>query len=94
MVKVPSSAVTEAARASRVYALGRLIEFQAGTGSEKLVPLSAISDGELSIRELRSALGSLYREGLIRAGGGGYRVTQKGQRIYRVLQLKRSKRRE
>jgi hypothetical protein len=81
----PSEAMTEARRPLRGYVLRKLIELQAGSHPHKLIPLTEIVTPEFSTSDLRSALRGLYRVGLIKAGGGGYRVTQQGQHICRVL---------
>jgi hypothetical protein len=78
-------AVLEASKLFRVHVLGKLIGLQAGTTSDKLIPLAAIMDAGVSNHELREVLRGLYRAGLIRAGNGAYRVMPKGRHIYRVL---------
>lgn len=87
MANVPSSdALTEARKPLRAYVLRRLIELQTGTPHGKPIPLTEImNNSEFANYKLRSALRGLYRVGLIKSGGGGYRATQMGEHIYRVL---------
>ena len=86
MANVPGSdALTEARKPLRAYVLRRLVELQAGTGSAKLIPLTEIINPQFPTSDLRGALRGLYRVGLIKAGSSGYRVTQKGQHICKVL---------
>ena len=81
-----ADALTEARKPLRIYVLRKLIELQVGTRSEKLIPFTEImSHSEFSKHEVRAALRGLYSVGLIKSGGGGYRATQMGEHIYRVL---------
>ncbi len=80
-----SDALIEARKPLRAYVLRKLIEVQAGTHPDKLIPLTEIINPEFSISALRGALRGLFRVGLIKAAGGGYRATQMGQHIHRVL---------
>ena len=80
-----SDALTEARRPARAYVLRKLMELQAGTHAQKLIPLTEIMNPDIPPSDLRSALRGLHRMGLIKAGGAGYRVTQKGRHICRVL---------
>ena len=87
MANVPSSAaLIEARKPLRAYVLRRLIELQTGTPHGKPIPLTEIiNNSEFANYKLRMALRDLYRVGLIKSGGGGYRATQMGQHIYRLL---------
>ena len=86
MATVPASdALIEARKPLRAYVLRKLIELQAGTHPSKVIPLAAIMNPEFPTYSLRVALRGLYRVGLITASGGGYRATQMGHHIHRVL---------
>jgi hypothetical protein len=81
-----SNALTEARKPLRAYVLRRLIELQIETPHGKPIPLmEIINNSEFANHKLRSALRGLYSVGLIKSSGGGYRVTQMGEHIYRVL---------
>jgi hypothetical protein len=55
--RVPSSdALSAARRPSRLYVLRKLIGLQTGPQTETFVPLAAMMDREISIKDLRRAL--------------------------------------
>ena len=87
MANAPASdALTEARKPLRAYVLRRLLELQTGTPHGKPIPLTEImNNSEFANYKLRMALRDLYRVGLIKSGGGGYRATQMGQHIYSLL---------
>ena len=80
-----SEALIEARRPHRAYVLRKLIERQTGTHPNKLIPITEILNTDFPASAVRTALRGLYRAGLIKAGSTGYRVTQKGKHICRVL---------
>jgi Mn-dependent DtxR family transcriptional regulator len=80
-----AAGIAEIRRPKRAYVL-RTFALLEQHGSEKIFPLSSLMTREVLDRDVRNALRSLHKAGLVKFRGGGYGLTSEARTLYRWMQ--------
>jgi hypothetical protein len=77
--------MAEIRRPKRAHVL-RTFALLEDQGTEKIFPLSSLMTGEALDRDVRKALRSLHKAGLVKFRRGGYGLTSEARALYRWMQ--------